>query len=71
MAVKNRYLNLLAVLKFAVTQSEPEQAEMKLYNPQPATMTHDRFFLTMSTFRQVLTVPLLMEEALFSWAFQR
>ena len=28
-AVKNRYLNLLAVLKFAMTQNEPKLAELK------------------------------------------
>ena len=28
-AVKNRYLNLSAVLKFATTQNEPKRAETK------------------------------------------
>ena len=70
-AVKNRYRNLSAVLKFTATQNEPKRAETKSCNPQPATAIHDQFFFTMSTIRQVLTIPLLMEEALFTWAFRR
>ena len=31
----------------------------------------DQFILTMSTTRQILTIPLLTEEALFTWAFHR
>ena len=39
-------------------------------NPQPATAIHGQFFLTKSTIRQIFTIPLLTEEALFTWAFQ-
>ena len=70
-AVKNRYLNLLAVLKFATTQNEPKQAETKQCIPQPATTIDDQFFLTMSTIRQVFAILFLAEEALFTSAFRR
>ena len=70
-AVKNRYLNLSAVLKFEKTQNEPKQAKTKLCNPQLATTFHDQFFLTISTTTQILTIPLLTEEALFTCAFRR
>ena len=70
-AVEKRFLNLSAVLKVATTQNEPKRAEKKLCNPQPATTIHDQFFLTMSTTRQILTIPLLTEEAFFTWVFRR
>ena len=70
-AVKNKYLILLAVLKFATTQNEPKRAERKKCNPQPATTIHDQFFLTVSIIRQVLTIPLLTEEPFFTWTFRR
>ena len=41
---------------------------------QPTTSNSNSrslFFFTMSTIRQVLTITLLMEEALFTWAFRR
>ena len=65
-AVKNRYLNLSALLKFAMTQNKPKRAETKQCNPQPATTILDRFFITLSTYRQILTIPFLTEEALFT-----
>ena len=40
-------------------------------NPQPSTAIHNHFFLTVSTIRQVLIIPLLTENALFTWAFLR
>ena len=39
-AVKNRYLNLPALLKFTMTKNEPKGAERNLCNPQPATAIH-------------------------------
>ena len=39
-AVRNGYLNLLALLKFATTQNELKRAERK---PQPATTIHNNF----------------------------
>ena len=63
--MKNRYLNLSAALKFTTNQNKQKRAEAK---PQTATI-HDQFFLTM--FRQVLAIPLLTEEALFTWVFRR
>ena len=69
-AVKNRYLNFPALLKFTMTQNEPKGAERNLCNPQPATATHGQFFLTMSTIRQVLSILLVTGEALFTWAFR-
>ena len=36
-------------------------------NSEPATAIHDQFFLYMSTIRQVSAIPLLTEEALFTW----
>ena len=38
-------------------------------NPDLATAIRDHFFLTMSTIRQALIIPLLTEEALFTWVF--
>ena len=38
---------------------------------QAATRIHDQFFFTTSTSSQILTIPLLTEEALFTWAFQK
>ena len=70
-AAKNRCLNLSAVLKFAKTRNEPKQTETKKCNSPLAIMNHDQFFLTMSTIRQLLTIPLLMEEALFTQEFRR
>ena len=32
--MKNGYLNVSAVLKFAATQNESKRAEMKLYEPR-------------------------------------
>ena len=69
-AVKNRYLNFLSLRNFATTQNEPKGVKMKQCNPQPATEIHDQFFLTMSTIKQALTILLLMEKALFTWAFR-
>ena len=69
-AVKNRYLNFSALLKFTMTQNEPKGAERNLCNPQPATAIHGQFFLTMSTIRQVLSILLVTGEALFTWAFR-
>ena len=60
-AVKNRYLNLLVVLKFLKTQNEPKRVEKKSCNQQVATTIDGQFFLTMSTTRQILTIPLLKE----------
>ena len=62
---QKQIFNFSAVLKFATTQDEPKGAATKLYNSQPATAFHDQFFLTMSTIRQILTNPLLTEEASF------
>ena len=62
--MKNRYLKLSAVLKFATTQNEPKKAEMNYANSEPATAICNQFFLTMSTITQVLTIPLLTEVAL-------
>ena len=45
-AAKNRYLNLLAILKFAKTQNELKPAETKLCNlQQPVFLypVHSRF----------------------------
>ena len=58
--MKNRYLNLSAVLKFAATQNEPKRSNA---NRESAAATHDQFILTMFTIWQVLTIPLLTEEA--------
>ena len=69
-AVKNRFLNLRAVLNFATTQNEPNQAK-KLGNPQPVTKIHNQFFLTISKTKQILTITLLTEEALLIWVLQR
>ena len=38
--VKNRYLNLSAVLKFPNTENEPKRAETEECNLQPATTIH-------------------------------
>ena len=38
--------------------------------PTTTTAIHGQFFLTMSTIKQVLIIPLLTEEALFTWAFR-
>ena len=59
-----------AVLKFVKTQNNPIRGKMKQCNPQPTTI-HDQFVLTMSTTRQILTILLLTEEALFACAFRR
>ena len=67
--MKNWYLNLLAVLNFGKTQNELKRAETKYYNPQPIRTIRDQIFLTMFTITQVLTIPLLAEEPLFTWAF--
>ena len=63
--MKNRYLNLSAVLKFAATQNEPKRNETKRCNAnrESATAIHDQFILTIFTIWQVLTIPLLTEEA--------
>ena len=45
-----------------MNQKEPKRSN--------ATAIHDQFFLTMSTIKQILTITLLTEEALFTWAFQ-
>ena len=49
-----------------MNQNEPKRSNA---NPDLATAVCDHFFLTMSTNRQVLTIPLLTEEAIFTWAF--
>ena len=51
-----------------MNQNEPKRINA---NPDPATTIYDKFFLTMSSIRQVLTISLLTEEALFTWAFGR
>ena len=48
---------------------------MNQEKPKQIKATHnqqqwDQFFLTMSTIKQILTITLLTEEALFTWAFQ-
>ena len=48
---------------------------MSQEKPKKIKATHnqqqrDQFFLTMSTIKQILTITLLTEEALFTWAFQ-
>ena len=65
-AVKKKYLDIWAVLKFIKTQNEATRAKTKWRNPQPATKIHDQIFLNMSTKRQILRIPLLMEETLFA-----
>ena len=60
----------MALLKLAATQNEPKRAETKWCTPQQTITVQDQFVLTMSTIRQVLTIPLLLKEALFTWAFQ-
>ena len=57
------------MLKFATTKNKPKRAETKYCDPQPGTAIHDQYFFTMSTVKQVLTFPLLTEEALFTWTF--
>ena len=49
-------------------QNEPKLSNA---NPEPATAIHDQYLLIMSTIRQVLTIPLLTEETLFTWKFRR
>ena len=49
-----------------MNQNEPERSNANL---ELAIATRDHFFITMSTISQVLTIPLLTEEALFTWAF--
>ena len=45
---------------------------MNQNQPKRCNATHnDQYFFTMSTTRQILTIRLLAEEALFTWAFQR
>ena len=48
---------------------------MNQEKPKQIKATHnqqqrDQFFLTMSTIKQILTITLLTEEALLTWAFQ-
>ena len=44
---------------------------MKQNQPKRSNATHnDQYFLTMSTTRQTLTIRLLAEETLFTWAFR-
>ena len=68
-AVKNRYSTFSVLLKFSTTQNAPRGAEANYCNPQPATAIHGQFFLTISIICQVLTIPLLTEEALFTSVF--
>ena len=49
-------------------QNEPKLSNA---NPEPATAIHDQYLLIMSTVRQVLRIPLLTEETLFTWKFRR
>ena len=65
-----KHLNISALLKFATTQNKSKGAETNLCDPQPATAIHGQFFFTMFTASQLLTIPLLTEEALFTWAFR-
>ena len=45
---------------------------MNQHEPKRSNATqNDQFFLTMSTTRQILTIALLDEEVLFTWACQR
>ena len=60
-AVKNRYLNLSAVLKFTKTQNEPKPAETK--------SVFNQYFLTTSTTRQILTIPFISKKSFIYWAF--
>ena len=48
-----------------MSQEKPKQIKAT-HNQQQ----RDQFFLTMSTIKQILTITLLTEEALFTWAFQ-
>ena len=52
-------------------QNELQRVKTKQWNPQPAAVIHDQFFLTKSPIRQVSTTLLLTEEALFIWVFGR
>ena len=43
---------------------------MNQNQPKQSNATHnDQHLLTMSTTRQILTIPLLVKEALFTWVF--
>ena len=45
---------------------------MSQNQPKRSNAPHnDQYILTMSTTRQILAIPLLAEEALFTWAFRR
>ena len=66
-AVKNRYLNLSAELKFPTTQNEPKLAETKQCNPKQATAIHKQLFLTISAIRPVLKISFLTEENIFTF----
>ena len=57
-------------MKIRKAQNETKRGETKKCNPQLATTIHDKFFLTISTTRQILTISLLAEETLFTGAFQ-
>ena len=57
------------IRRLKMNQNVPKRSNAT--HPQLATATHDQFFLTMSTTRQILTIPLLVEEALITWSFQR
>ena len=50
-----------------MNQNEPKRSYA---NPELATAIHEHFFLTMSTIRQVLTIPLLTKDALFVEHFE-
>ena len=70
-AVKNRYLNLSAVLKFATTKKWTETSRNDVMQPKNSSSDSRPIFPSMSSIRQVLKIPLLMEEALFTRVFWR
>ena len=51
-----------------MNQDKPKQSNA---NPEPAAAIHDQFFLTMSTIKQTLTIPLLTKEASFTYVSRR
>ena len=58
-----KHIYLSALLNFAAIQNDPKQAEMKYFDPQPATTIREQLLFTMFTTRQFLASPLLTEEA--------
>ena len=69
-ALKNRYLNLSAVLKFATTQNEPKRAKTKICEPRTSNGDSRPIFPYHVHNQAGFDNPFISGKDLFTWAFR-